>query len=43
MKAVNLKVEYMTNPIGISYICPRFSWTDEGEKKAKCLSDSGEG
>lgn len=33
MKAVNLKVEYMTNPIGISYICPRFSWTDEGGKK----------
>ena len=23
----------MTNPIGISYICPRFSWTDEGGKK----------
>ena len=33
MKAVNLKVEYMTNPIGISYICPRFSWTKVEKSK----------
>lgn len=31
MKAVNLKVEYMTNPIGIDIVEPRFSWSfDEG-------------
>ncbi len=31
MKAVNLKVEYMTNPIGIDIAEPRFSWSfDEG-------------
>ena len=29
MKATNLKVEYLTNPIGIDIVCPRFSWTFE--------------
>lgn len=27
MKAVNLKTEYLTNPIGIDIVRPRFSWT----------------
>lgn len=27
MKAVNLKVEYLTNPVGIDITCPRFSWS----------------
>ena len=26
MKAVNLKVEYLTNPVGIDITRPRFSW-----------------
>ena len=29
MKATNLKVEYLTNPIGIDVVRPRFSWTFE--------------
>ena len=29
MKAVNLKVEYMTNPMGIDSVRPRFSWSFE--------------
>ena len=29
MKAVNLKVEYMTNPMGIDIVRPRFSWCFE--------------
>ena len=34
MKATNLKVEYMTNPIGIDYVCPRFSWIfEQGTKQ----------
>lgn len=27
MKATNLKVEYLTNPIGIDIVRPRLSWT----------------
>ena len=35
MKAVNLKVEYMRNPIGIDYACPRLSWNfSEGSKQS---------
>ena len=30
MKAINLTVEYMTNPIGIDIVCPRFSWKCQG-------------
>ena len=34
MKATNLRVEYMTNPIGIDYVCPRFSWIfEQGTKQ----------
>lgn len=30
MQARNLKVEYLTNPIGIDCTCPRLSWTCVG-------------
>ena len=30
MKAINLKTEYLTNPIGIDVTEPRFSWNCEG-------------
>jgi len=32
LKAINLKCEYETNPIGISTKTPRFSWTIESDK-----------
>ncbi|MDD6194762.1 MAG: family 78 glycoside hydrolase catalytic domain [Lachnospiraceae bacterium] len=35
MKAVKLKTEYMTNPIGIDVSCPRFSWVfSEGKEQS---------
>lgn len=47
MKAINLKVEYLTNPIGIDITKPRLSWNlDEGIKQtayqivAKGLNDN---
>lgn len=33
MKAINLKTEYLINPIGIDVKKPRFSWTCEGGTK----------
>ncbi len=30
MKAKNLKVEYLTNPVGIDYVSPRLSWQCDG-------------
>ena len=33
MKAIRLKTEYLTNPIGIDYTRPRLSWVCEGGKK----------
>ena len=34
MKATNLKVEYLTNPIGIDVVRPRFSWIfEQGTKQ----------
>ena len=30
MKAINLKVEYLNNPIGIDIVRPRLSWNCEG-------------
>ena len=34
MKPVNLTIEYLTNPIGIDFIAPRFSWNyNEGNKQ----------
>ena len=30
MKAINLKVEYLKNPMGIDIVCPRFSWNCQG-------------
>ena len=33
MKAINLKTEYLTNPIGIDYRLPRLSWNCESGKK----------
>ena len=33
MKAVNLKTEYLRNPIGIDIVQPRFSWNCEGGVK----------
>ena len=33
MKAYNLKIEYLTNPIGVDILMPRFSWVLEGGKK----------
>ena len=33
MQAINLRTEYLTNPIGIDYTKPRLSWTCEGGKK----------
>ena len=35
MKAVKLKVEYLTDPMGIDFVRPRFSWTLEGGKYQK--------
>lgn len=35
MKAINLKTEYLTNPIGIDIENPRFSWNCEGGIKQK--------
>ncbi|MBP3814612.1 MAG: hypothetical protein ILA12_08135, partial [Butyrivibrio sp.] len=32
MKAIRLKTEYLTNPIGIDYTKPRLSWVCEGGK-----------
>ena len=35
MKATNLKVEYLTDPIGIDIVRPRFSWNfDSGKKQS---------
>ena len=33
MKAINLKTEYLINPIGIDVQKPRLSWTCDGGKK----------
>lgn len=33
MKAIRLKTEYLTNPIGIDYTRPRLSWVCEGGKE----------
>ena len=33
MKAVNLKTEYLRNPLGIDIVQPRFSWNCEGGVK----------
>lgn len=35
MKAVNLNVEYLKNPIGIDMVRPRLSWTFEDGTKQK--------
>lgn len=32
MKAVNLKCEFLTNPLGIDIKNPRITWNDEGDK-----------
>ncbi len=32
MKAINVKVEYLNNPIGIDILSPRIMWNDEGGK-----------
>ena len=52
MKAINLKTEYLNNPIGIDVQKPRLSWTCEGgikqtayrivaTSKGKTVWDSG--
>ncbi len=33
MKAINLKTEYLINPIGIDIQNPRLMWTCEGDKR----------
>ncbi len=33
LKIIDLKCEYMTNPIGIDYKNPRFSWILESDKQ----------
>ena len=33
VKAIRLKTEYLTDPIGIDYARPRLSWVCEGGKK----------
>lgn len=33
MKAVNLRTEYLENPVGIDLLHPRLMWTCEGGKK----------
>jgi alpha-L-rhamnosidase len=33
LNAINLRTEYLKNPIGIDIIKPRFSWTLDGESK----------
>lgn len=47
MKAVNLKTEYLANPIGIDNVTPRFFWNCEGGIKQTayqvvCTDDEGE-
>ena len=38
MKAINVKTEYLTNPIGIDILHPRILWNVEGEGKQKAFS-----
>ena len=32
MKAIRLRTEYLTNPIGIDFVKPRLGWNCEGGK-----------
>jgi len=33
IKAINLKTEYLQNPLGIDIVCPRFMWNVDGADK----------